>query len=232
MNKTNYISIKSVLFDLSTLLEDRYYNQAKMLEWAVKGYQSLKLEDKFIKKVFHSKVDNHKVQLPIDLKFILMVALKDKDRVRALVPASTQLTMEKCLLPNTCHNCKTDYTVDHNLVLTLSSNEGDVYVEYLAYPTEDGEFLIPDHEDVKEAIVNYILWKYWLSKSLMKEQGADNKTEYFRNLYVMYSNKALSLSMPDVGQMENIKRQFNSLVPKDDFSNLFVTLNNQENGNS
>jgi hypothetical protein len=203
-----------------------------MLEWATKGYRSMKLEDKFITKTFVGTLDSHKIQLPSDLKHIVVVALKIEDTVRALVPSSSLLATNTCIV-NPCNNCKADYSMDHNLVLTASASTGDIYLEYLAYPTtEEGEFLIPDDERVKEAILNYVLWKYWLSKSLMKEDGAESRAEYFRNLWTMYSGKAMSVSLPDIGQLENIKNRWNHLVGRQDlYQSLFMNLNEREDVN-
>ncbi len=232
MSKTNYISASSILFDLSQLMDNRYWNETKMLEWVIKGYRSMKLEDKFVQKTFVGTLDSHKLQLPSDLKHIVVVALKNGDTIRALTPASSLLLTNTCLV-NPCQNCKSEYNMDYNLVLTATNATGDIYVEYLAYPTnEEGEFLIPDDERIKEALINYVLWKYWLSKSLMKEDGAEARTEYFRNLWTMYSGKAMSVSLPDVGQLENIKNRWNHLVGRQyAYDSLFTNLNEKENVN-
>ena len=85
MSKTNYVNIKTVLYDLSQLMEDRYWNESKILEWAVKGFRSLNIDEKFVEKVFKAEIDNHKVQLPTDVKFIIVVGVKDGGKVTALV---------------------------------------------------------------------------------------------------------------------------------------------------
>ena len=232
MSKTNYVNIKTVLYDLSQLMEDRYWNESKILEWAVKGFRSLNIDEKFVEKVFKAEIDNHKVQLPTDVKFIIVVGVKDGAKVTALVPASTLLTNNLCLV-NPCTTCKADYSLDENLVLTTSKDSGTLFVSYLGYPTNEfGEFLIPDDELVKEAVLNYVLWKFWLSKSLMKEEGADSRAEYFRNMWSVSSKKAISISLPDVGQMENIKNRWNHLVPRENmYRGMFITLNESENVN-
>lgn len=232
MNKTNYISIRSILFDLSMLIDDRYWNDLKMYEFAVKGYRSLRIEDKFVQKRFYAKIESHKVQLPEDFKYLVVAATKtDKQALKAMVPASSLLTSDKCLI-NVCSNCKSEYNIDENLVMTTTKDSGEVYLEYLAYPTnEDGEFLMVDDETVKEAVLNYVLWKYWLGKSLMKEEGAANRATEYRQLYTVYAAKAMSFSLPDVGSMENIKNRWNHILGNQNlFGSLFTNLNEQEYG--
>lgn len=232
MNKTNYISIKSVLSDLSMLIDDRYWNDLKMYEFAVKGYRTLRIEDKFVQKRFYAKIESHKVQLPEDFKFLIVAAVKtDKENLRAMVPASSLLTSDKCLI-NVCPNCKSEYNIDENLVMTTTKESGELFLEYLAYPiNSDGEFIMVDDEIVKEAVLNYVLWKYWLSKSLMKEEGAAQRASEHRQLYTVYAGKCLSISLPDVGSMENIKNRYNHLLGNQNlFNSLFTNLNEQENG--
>lgn len=78
-----------------------------------------------------------------------------------------------------CPSCSYEFTVSPALVLTSNLKSGVLLVSYLRYPLdEDGSALIPDDETLKEAILHYALYRYWLMRYMMKEDGADSRVKF------------------------------------------------------
>lgn len=130
-----------------------------------------------------------------------------------------------------CPDCKHSFTVSPSLVLTTTLKDGHILVAYLKFPTDDnGDALMPDDETLKEAIFHYVLYRYWLSKYQMKEDGADTRIKFHLNMWSTLKVKALNLNLPDVNEIENLKNIRNRLVPRSSrFDQLFLTLGNREN---
>ncbi len=104
-------------------------------------------------------------------------------------------------------------------------------VAYKGLPTdEEGNILIPDDETLKEALTHFVLYKYWLTKYLMKEEGAAQRMSNHLTMWSTLSKKAMNLNLPNVSELENLKNINNRLVPRTNaHSQLFSRLNNQEN---
>ena len=66
---------------------------------------------------------------------------------------------------------------------------------------------------------------------MMKETGADKRMQFHLHMWSALSNKALSLNLPNLGQMENIRANRSRLVPNAHaFDSFFGTLSaNQRN---
>jgi len=78
-----------------------------------------------------------------------------------------------------CDQCQHEYTISPSGVITTTLLEGIMLLSYLAYPKdEEGYALIPDDENVKEAIFHYVLYRYWLQKDMMKEEGAEKRMRF------------------------------------------------------
>lgn len=71
---TNYVSIKSVLYDLSLSLNERYWNEAAMTEWLVHGLRQINLEPILETKTKLLTVTKHKAVLPSDFKYLIQAA--------------------------------------------------------------------------------------------------------------------------------------------------------------
>lgn len=117
------------------------------------------------------------------------------------------------------------------MVLTANVRNGILLVAYLRYPLdEDGSALIPDNETLKEAILHYALYRFWLSRYLMKEEGADSRVKFHLSMWDNLSKKSLSLNLPDVSKMENLKEIRNRLNPSTrEFQRFFLGLNKERN---
>lgn len=225
---SKYTSIKSVVYDLSQLIDERYWNEIRVLEWATKAYRSMGISSKYVTKLCKVVVEDHKGTLPKD--FARQTIVFEESTKKPLNLASSPAAVSACT-DRKNDKCSYQYSIDENLVLTTNLQNTTLFIEYLGYPTDaEGLHLIPDEEVVKEAITAYVLWKYWLSKWMMKEEGSEGRMQYFRELWSTQSKKALSLNAPDIPQMENIKNRWNHIVPRDNmFQKLFTTLNQPEN---
>lgn len=263
---TNYISIKSVLYDLSLTISDRYWNETYAMEWANKAARLLRSESTLISKVAYLPVQTHKSELPSDLKYLVQVVYRtnmcghsvcnlaeilqlpegseliDKIDIETAFPWQpmrlTTNPFHSLICGNKhlmmCSTCAHEFSVAPDLTLTTTLLSGNLMVSYLGYPTdEEGCLLIPDNEEVKEAILHYVLYRYWMSKYTMKEDGAEGRMAHHLRMWNTLSTKASgNLNLPDVNQLENLKNQFNTLVPRENrFQQLFSTLSARENVN-
>ena len=263
MISTNYISIKSVLADLISTIDERYWNETSMLEWATKALRKIKIFDKYSNKVAVLDVCNHKSQLPSDFVYLTQIAWKLSSvplttdpvvtlpneglssSLYAAVPrinwAPMRLTSNPyfgsiCLDETiiNCKNCVHEFSVDESLIITTTLKDGKIMAAYLAYPTnEAGDALMPDSEELKDAILHYVLYRYWMMKFQMKEDGADKRMDYHLTMWSTLSAKADgSLNMPDISTLENIKQFRSRLVPRENvFGDMFLNLNHTENVN-
>ncbi len=262
MISTNYISIKSVLADLISTIDERYWNETVMLEWATKALRKIKAFNKFSNKLALIDLEAHRGQLPSDFVYVTQVAWKQipyepiidvtlpNDRLAGklnTLPALPNVWAPMRLTANpyfgafcldtsimNCNTCVHDFSIDENLIITSSLCSGTIMVAYLAYPTNDaGDALMPDNEELKDAILHYILYRYWMTKYSMKEDGADQRMNFHLSMWSNLAAKAAgSLNMPDVNTLENIKNQRNRLIPMDNrFNQMFQNSNNITNGN-
>lgn len=258
---TKFISVKSVLYDLSLTLDERYYNETKMLEWATHALRKVKANDLLRPAVCLKAVVNHKATLPNSLRYLVQVSYYDdvysgvipnQDipdtsnlKLNGVTPTMPWKAMKMTSNPyheSICLNypityntdCNYEYSVDENLIVTTTLPDGYIMVAYLEYPVDEkGIALMPDDEDLKEALLHYCLYRYWMMKFTMKEDGADQRMKHHLSMWNTLAAKAAgSLNLPDVNQMENLKNIFNQLVPRSNrFDQLFLTLNSRENVN-
>jgi hypothetical protein len=112
------------------------------------------------------------------------------------------------------YTCKYDYTVVPGDTLVSSLKEGLIAIAYMSDPTLDGEFLIPDDEDVKSAIKSYVLMNIWESRFNIMEAGSDSRFQYYASDWAI--KKAVvkgKLKMPTLEEMEQIMWHRLNLAP-------------------
>jgi hypothetical protein len=256
--KTNYISIKSVLYDLSLLVDERYWNEIKMKEWALKALRQVATPLLLQDKVDLLWVESHKAVLPCDFKYLNQIAYTSE-----VIPALDTVVKQQefpntswhvysqyasCFKPmrlststfheslcvdpsiNKCPNCVHEYSISPDLHITTTLKEGCILVSYKAYVSSEDDFLIPDNETLKECLTHACLYKYWMSKYQMKEDGAESRMQFHLRQWGMLNQKtAGELNMPDIGELENIKSQWLRLVPRSEMAtNFFSNLNYDE----
>lgn len=130
-----------------------------------------------------------------------------------------------------CSTCSHEYSVDIDMTITTSLKDGMLMVSYLRFPVdEEGDTLIPDNEELKDAIMHYCLWRYWMKKTLIGEAGAQQERDYHKTQFGLMKAKAQAiLDSPDIAQLENIKANIDRLLPRDNqYSSFFSKLNNRE----
>jgi hypothetical protein len=216
-------------------LDERYYNERDIMEYALKALMNLKAEMLLVDKAIVLKVNAHKAVLPEDLKFLLMVAYYDNGMYLPLQINSSPFFNDKCNNDlKICSGCRHTFAIDDNLIMTTTLADGEIYVAYRSYPCdEEGNITIPDSEDLKEAIYNFILYKYWQKKYNMMEEGSDSRMRFYLDMWNTLSTKAVgNLNMPSLSTMEKIKNQHNSLMPRSrSFDNLFTSLGSSSHAN-
>jgi len=185
---TNYVSIKSVLYDLSITIDDRYWNETKAIEWATKALRTISPVSSLVPQVCLIDVEEHKATLPSDLKYLTQIAyLEDAPSIDTLYnldlpstssweaysipsliwrplrlttnPFHASLALDKTIY--SCTDCAYEFSISPNMCLTTNLLKGKILVAYLTYPTNSsGDALIPDNESLKEAILHYVLYRY------------------------------------------------------------------------
>lgn len=286
MSNIPYISIKSVLYNLSEIVPKQNWNESLFLEWANQGLRRITTHSKYEDTAQLIAVSEHTASLPSDLRYITQLAYHTQSSAQDIegllhtmnldsvkwspainhmanptglaeraietsnsmkvvwrpMRASTNAFLNTLLCdPNmfptihtflNCADCEHEYIVNPNMTITTTLKEGLVYVSYLRFPKDNstGDVLMPDNEELKEAIMHYCLWKYFLRKSLIGEDKSGNERDYHKSMFGLMKAKAqASIATPDVAQMENLKSMRDRLVPRDNqFDSFFSGLKNRE----
>ncbi len=272
-----YVSIRTVLYDISTMLDPKEWNEANMLEWAYRALRKNKANKIYTNKVALLDVIEHKFPLPEDLRYLHQIAYKicsttelledikesigmtdeewDDSTIpyRALISYynSASLNWKPLLLSSSpfalamhcgyglpkCTHCEHTYAVAEDFVVTTSLKEGKVLIAYLAYPqNDDGDALIPDNADLRDAIMHYCLYRHYLGRSLKamgEDQAANQQKEWHLSMYEVLSAKSKgAIDLPTMAEYENYRRSQTRLVPRAHKANqFFLGLNNEENIN-
>lgn len=258
-----YIPINSILYDLALTIDDRYWNEAKMLQWLIHGVRQINIEALFVDNVSVLEVVAHKAQLSQDFMYLTQIAYSVEDVVgncssdigldgpenfisgiidadcaasvnwKAMRlttnPYHKSICMDSTIM--NCAACEHSFSISPSGVITTTLPSGTILVAYKGYPIDsDNHILIPDDETLKEALLHYVLYRYWMSKYQMKEDGADSRLKFHLSMWATLSKKSMNLNLPDVNQLENLKAIHNRLLPRTNrFQQLFLTLNQREN---
>jgi hypothetical protein len=118
--------------------------------------------------------------------------------------------------------CEYDYKINTDGVLDTTLKDGYVLISYLRYPKSNvGDVLIPDNEDLKEALYHYCMYKLLESKIGLIGSTDYNKIRFMREernfhlsqFQVLKTKAAGDLNMPDEQEYENIMQNQNRLIP-------------------
>lgn len=233
MTTTNYIPVKAVLSDLAMVIDEKYWNELVMYEAALKGFMKLRFDDMYEDVVATVTITNHKGTLPSNLKYLNQFAYKDRDDYVPMRLTSSPFFNSQCddsLMTNT--DCLHTFSIDSSLVVTTTLDNGEVKVSYKRFKQdEEGNILMPNDEDVKDAVFAYVLYTYWLIKDQMMEEGASQRMRFWLSMYNTLSTKVNgNMNMPDLNTMENMMRSHNRMLPRrNQFFHLFTKLGNTEN---
>jgi hypothetical protein len=128
-------------------------------------------------------------------------------------------------------NCQHHYSYEGDYIMT-SFSTGCIMLSYLAYQKDcDGLDMIPDDEVLKDALFHFAMYRYWMSRSIMQEQGSMQRMRYHQQMYTHNSKRAAArLNMPDTDGWENLKNLTQRLVPRSNFYDSgFSRISNREN---
>lgn len=268
MVHTRLVSLKSVLYDLSTIVEEKYWNETLFYEWAAKGFLKFQIPAKYETCVAVLTLEGHKAQLPVDAETILQIGYKVRTTesditellrilgledtewnrarehmafpeglaLRAFMatlqnqnswapmrlstnPFLQNITSDVSLYTDTYYDndvqpicVEHQYTVQRGCITSTLRN-GVLLVAYTRKVRDGNDFLIPDNEDLKEAILHYCLYRHWMVRASMKEEGAAQLMTFHLERYDFLKRKA-SAVMPTIDELENIKNQRQDLVPR------------------
>jgi hypothetical protein len=106
------------------------------------------------------------------------------------------------------------YTINSNYI-KLNVKEGYIRLVYSCYPIdEDGYLLVPDDSSYRDAIYWYIVSKLyypdWVNGTIR-----DKVYEHAESKWRFFAKQAYAVAlMPDLGQLESMKDQWNKLFPE------------------
>ena len=91
--------------------------------------------------------------------------------------------------------------------------------------------MIPDDEVLKDALFHFVMYRFWLARSMTGEQGSAQQYMYHQQQYSHMGKRAVArLNMPTVDGLENIKNLTQRLVPRSNlYDTAFSRLSNREN---
>jgi len=133
--------------------------------------------------------------------------------------ASTNSFLVSVLCPNSPNlhtSCQHEFTILPTGKIVTSFKEGWIIISYLRAPMdEEGNFLIPDDEELIQALRTYIMYRLWEKRWNMKEEGSRERFEYYRNQWGMYKGLIRGkFKLPSADQWQNIIEYSNTLIPK------------------
>jgi len=129
--------------------------------------------------------------------------------------------------PNLVTNCEHEYTILPSGKIVTSFKEGYIIISYMRAPMdEEGYFLIPNDDELVEALRFYVLTRSWEKRWNRKEDGAGEKFQYYSMKWGIYKNMIKGkFKLPTSDQYQNIIEYSTSLLPKTKrYYNYFGTL--------
>lgn len=127
---------------------------------------------------------------------------------------------------------KDEYTLVGNRVIRTSFKEGQIAIAYYRQMLdEDGYPMVPDHYAYTTAITKYITMMLMQREFYASRKGATQKLQKAEMDWQNYCGQAGARSMmPNLDQLENMLRQRQHLLPKQNrYSEFFKDLSQREN---
>ena len=257
-----FVSLKSVLWDLSTTVPEESYNEHLFYEWAAKGFEKIRPHLSYSLCNAIVPVIGHHGALPNNMISVLNVAISatnnetQQTELENLIQESLSLDepnnvyllngdiKDKIIsLINNKNRWQMMYKTSSNFIKSVSTNEliknqlnevpqyticqgeylfssvenGLCLIAYLGTPTaENGDILIPNDEDLKEAIYHYCMYRWYSSKIATAEVNSmlhyKQEREFHLSQFQVLALKAKSLDLPDLATLENMANNHNRMV--------------------
>lgn len=275
-----FISLKSVLADLSAMVPQDSFNEILFYEWSAQGLNKIRPNIGYRMCNAIIPIVEHNAVLPNNFQNLISAAvlpatsdtevtyydsiiremtslnepnniyvINDEDiiqKIRANFTDTRKLQiMHKAtssFLPSYTQNTEIakpnlespQYHIVEGTCIITNVLTGFILISYLAIPTaKDGDLLIPDNQDLKEAIYHYCMYRWYSSKISTAEYSALNhlkqEREFHLSMFQTLSLKSKNLELPDVGTMENLVNIRNRMVSvTTGFENGFGTINTPE----
>jgi hypothetical protein len=150
----------------------------------------------------------------------LMISFSDTRKFEVMHKA-TSLFMQSFNSPSsldTTPKLQTpQYEICEGRFMFTNLRTGFVLISYLAIPsTKDGDLLIPDHQDLKEAISHYVMYRWYSSRISTADYSALNhlkqEREFHLSQFQVLSIKSKNLELPDLATLENLVNIRNRMV--------------------
>lgn len=229
---TNKISLKNIISKVYRDLDiNEEYDVINIVEWGVEALRFINAFEQYEIKKECLKINNCRAELPCDFVALLSVEhngiqldrgsnnkIFDTTRGNYTTKPYSYNLSQMDSLPLKLGKLytlgdKDNFIVENGWIKT-SFEKGDVNIEYNSVPTdEDGIPLIPDDESYRAAITWYINMKYFYTKAIKEDryrwfyQDAEVKWNKYCN------QSGAKAMMPDIFTLENIKRNYISLLP-------------------
>jgi hypothetical protein len=152
---------------------------------------------------------------------------------RVLRKSSHEFGVSPCVqqeLPS--YACPHTYTLFDKCSIQTSFRNGCVALSYKRYVKDcDGNDMVPDNENLKDALYHFCMYRWWLSRDTYKEEGAQQRAMFHYRQYEVLGKRAVAdLNSPSLDLLENIKNYRDRLIPRENmFEKGFGPLSNQEN---
>lgn len=227
----NRISVKNIIAKVYRDLQiDQEFDGLDIIEWSIEGFRLIGAFQQYVTKKACLKVCNYRVEIPCDMLDLVSIGydgyqLSQGSTNRLPTPAPEYPAPYSFLeqkMDNVAFKVGMKYRfpktgksfIMENGWFKTDFKEGELDITYTAMETDDmGIPLIPDDESYREALFWFIAKKYFYAKSIKEDryrwfyQDAEQKWQWYCN---QAGAKAM---MPTLHQLENIKRNFLSMLP-------------------
>ena len=116
-----------------------------------------------------------------------------------------------------------EYAYNGDNTITSTLREGLLLIAYKAYPCVDGDMMIPDNEDYKEAITHYCLYRFYTTKAILSEEAAYRERDWHLARFHTLAMKARNLNLPDIDTLENIGNYRNRLYNRKNYYDMLFS---------
>lgn len=230
------ISIKSVLLDIVSFLPEEQIDEFVLLNDLGIGLRTVNSSNILEHRTAFLAVKNHRACMPKEYVSLIQLAYctdtkktindfigesfdvnsKDSDIWTAMISSSDSFQS---------HTDIRDFSLDGNGIITTSFKEGLIAASYYAYPMCEGYHSIPDDDDLKRALLHYVLHRFFARKTVMeKDKYYVEMMQYHLSQYQLLKTKYAGKT-PPIGVLENLVKQRNALLTGNAYHSLFNNLN-------